>query len=135
MHKAMRTLLVVTGIAAAFLTGCSDDPESPGIQPEVTNTTDAFGYQVTAVQNFTGTQNYTWANSGNAANLNQATVRSNGNGVVRIFDGNDQLVVALPMGENGSFDALPGASGDWTISVQYDKFSGTVNFRAEKSSM
>lgn len=135
MHKATRVLILGVGLAAAFLCACSDDPVSPGIQPEVVNTSDAFGYQVSAVQNFTGAQQYTWTNAGNAANLNQATFRSGGSGVVRILDAGANQVVALPLGENGSFDALPGATGDWTIRVEYKAFSGTVNFRAEKTSM
>ena len=135
MHKAIRTLIAGVGVSAALLVGCSDDPVSPGIQPEIVNTVDSFGYQVTSIQNFSGTQTYTWTNAGNAANVNQASVRSGGSGTLRIFDANASLVIALPLGENGSFDALPGATGDWVIRVQYDKFTGTVNFRAEKTSM
>lgn len=134
MQKTILLLLITGAVTLAFA-GCSDDPTSPGIQPEVVNTSDSFGYQVSAVENFTGTQRFTWTNSGNAANVNQATFRASGSGVVRIMDASGQQVVALPMGENGSFDALPGATGDWTISVEYDKFTGTVNFRAEKTTM
>ena len=135
MQKAIPTLILALGLTAALLVGCSDDPVSPGIQPEIVNTVDSFGYQVTAIQNYSGTQNYTWSNAGNAANVNQASVRSGGSGTLRIFDANANQVVALPLGENGSFDALPGATGDWVIRVQYDKFTGTVNFRAEKTAL
>ena len=135
MHKAIRTLVLGLGAIAALIVGCSDDPVSPGIQPEIVNTVDSFGYQVTSVQNYSGAQTYTWTNAGNAANVNQASVRSGGNGTLRIFDANASQVVALPLGENGSFDALPGATGDWVIRVEYDKFSGTVNFRAEKTAL
>ena len=53
MRGSRRMRWLAPAVAVAAVLGCSSATE-PGIQPQVTNATDNFQYQVSNVQNFTG---------------------------------------------------------------------------------
>lgn len=133
MQMSSFRALTAVCLAALLVAGCSGDPASPGIQPEIVNTTDAFGYQVSAVSNYSGAQAYTWTNVDPMANVNISTARAGGAGMLRVFDANGTEVFQRSLSDNGTYSTTPGQTGDWTIRVEYDGFSGTVNFRAERT--
>jgi hypothetical protein len=133
MQMSFLRPLAAACLAALLISGCSDDPASPGIQPEIVNTSDAFGYQVSAVTNYSGVQAYTWTNADPMANVNISTARAGGAGTLRVFDANGTEVFQRSLSDNGTYSTTSGQTGDWTIRVEYDKFSGNVNFRAERT--
>jgi hypothetical protein len=73
----MRATLVLARTAAltalVWVAACGDGPTAPGIQPQITNNTDAFSYQVTGIQGFSGTYSYTWQNTGTLAKITHAS--------------------------------------------------------------
>jgi hypothetical protein len=116
--------------AAAFLAACSDTT-SPGVEPEVTNVTDSFEFQVTNVRNLTDTYSYTWVNTGSQATVNQATTVTAGSVTLTISDADGTQVYSRSLADNGTFVTDIGATGDWTIIVAFSAASGTLNFRVE----
>jgi hypothetical protein len=77
MHRTstLARCAILTIVAALFV-ACGSDTvpptAAPGIQPEIINAVDNFQFQVTAVENYSGTLNYNWTNTGLEANVNQA---------------------------------------------------------------
>jgi hypothetical protein len=111
--------------------GCGE-PTGPGIQPEITNRTDEFEYQVSEVQSYTGTLQYNWQMTGTQANVNQATVVTSGSLELVILDAAASEVYRRDLRDNGTFQTAAGQPGAWTIRVVYAGASGTVNFRVQK---
>lgn len=129
------TRIATAGALAVCLafSGCSDSPPtSPGIQPQITNLTDDFSYQVSNVRNYTGSATYSWQNTGISANVNQATTVTTGSMTLVIIDPNGTQVYARSLSDNGTFVTGDGVAGTCSIRVTYDRASGTVNFRVQK---
>ena len=122
---------LVVGLAVTAGVGCSSSTE-PGIQPQITNATDNFQYQVSNVQNFTGTQNYNWQHTGTKADVNQATTVTAGSMVLIIKDAAGVEVYNQSLAVNGTVETGVGTAGMWSIKVVYSDASGTVNFRVQK---
>jgi hypothetical protein len=125
------TLALVTGVLVA--SGCGDSPTSPGIQPEIFNQADSFEYQVSDILNYSGTATYTWQNTGSAANLNLSTVGESGIATLTVQDAAGTQLFSEALDDRGTVVTGAGMAGEWTLRVDYTSFSGTVNFRAEKS--
>jgi len=121
-------LILVVALASAC-----NSPTSPGVNPEIVNAPDTFAYQVSSIQNFSGTATYQWQNSGTTANVNLSAVQAAGGALLVVMDANGTEVFSRSIAENGTFMTSPGVAGQWTIRVVYESFSGTVNFRAEKA--
>jgi hypothetical protein len=120
--------------AGAFVVAaCGSDSTSPGIQPEVVNAADNFQYQVSAIQDYTGTQTYTWQNSGTTATVNQSASVSAGATTLVLLDANGTQVYSRSLADNGTFSSSAGVAGTWKVKVTYNGMSGTVNFRADKA--
>ena len=69
--KWARSVALLALIAAG---GCGDDPTAPpGIQPEITNLTDAFSYQIADLTRVTGSWEYTWQNTGALARVTHSS--------------------------------------------------------------
>ena len=134
MRKYM--LSIRHGVIALLLSvpfsGCSDST-GPGIQPEINNATDNFEYQVTDVQNYSHTLNYTWQNTGTTATINQATTVTAGSMTLVFLDANGTQVYSRSLAENGTFVSTAGVAGAWRVRVVYNNASGTVNFRVQKT--
>jgi hypothetical protein len=111
--------------------GCQENPLAP-FEPEVSNTVDSFALQATEVANVNTTLSYSWENTGTSANVNQATVLSQGSAMLVLRDADGTTVYARDLAENGTFVTSAGATGTWTIQVQLSDCSGTLNFRSEK---
>ena len=120
-------------MAIAVVAACKTTPTSPGVEPEIVNTPDAFAYQVSSIQNFSGTATYQWENSGTTANINLSAAQLAGGALLVVMDANGTEVFSRSISENGTFATSAGAAGQWSIRVVYEGFSGTVNFRAERT--
>jgi hypothetical protein len=118
-------------LVAVAATGCNNDSLAP-FQPEVTNQPDTFQLQATAVKNVTTTLEYDWQNSGTTANVNQATVMTDGAASLTILDADGTQMYARDLAENGTFVTGAGTAGLWTIRMVLTSFDGTLNFRVEK---
>jgi len=119
-------------ISVALVAGCSN-PTSPGVQPEITNVTDNFQYQVTKIQNYTHEATHIWQNTGARANVNQATAVTGGSATLVLLDSEGAVVYSRSLAENGTFISAVGVPGSWTIRVTYSAASATVNFRVQKA--
>jgi hypothetical protein len=119
----------------AFLLGalaCEEVPSSPGTEPEITNETDSFAYQVTGVKNYSGADSYTWENTGTAASVDISSAQAAGAALIVMVDADGKHVFSEPVSADGSFPSAAGTAGFWTVRVYYASFTGTVNFRAQK---
>ena len=125
VHDIGAALLVAVAL------GCSSS-SGPGIQPEITNATDNFQYQVSAVDGYTGTLTYYWQHTGTVASVNQATTVTGGSMTLVIRDANNNQVYSQSLATNGTLDTSAGTAGQWKIVVTYTNASGTVNFRVQK---
>lgn len=120
------SILVVT-----FLMACGDTT-SPGVEPEIVNTTDSFEFQISDVADYTNTLQYSWQNTGTTANVDQATSGTGGSMTVTILDADGTEVYSRSLADNGTFVTTSGTAGNWTIRVGFNSASGTVNFRVQK---
>ena len=115
------------------LFGCGTGSSlNPQFQPQVANATDTFQFQSTGVTNVSETLTYTWQNTGIAANVDQATTVSAGSAVVMIRDAAGTQVYSAGLQTNGSFQSATGQTGNWTVQVVLQGYSGTLNFRVQK---
>jgi hypothetical protein len=132
-HIGSRRVLFALIAVLAVLPACQSTPTSPGVNPEIVNVPDSFAYQVSSIQNFSGTSTYQWQNSGTTANVNLSAVQSAGGALLVVIDANGIEVFSRSLADNGTFVTAAGAAGMWTVRVVYDSFTGTVNFRTEKT--
>lgn len=134
------TSISVRGLALAalvFMTACGDEPTAPppGIQPQITNNTDVFSYQITNLSNVTGTYDYTWQNTGTLAKVTHASNSgATGTATVTLRDAVGAQVYTGPLATSGEPLSSPaGVAGAWTIRVVYTNYSNAqVNFGVTK---
>jgi hypothetical protein len=116
----------------ALVAACGDSPTAPpGIQPQITNNTDAFSYQVSAIQNFTGTNGYTWQNTGTFAKITHSSdAAATGTATLTVQDAAGTQVYSGQLLSSGQpLTVTAGVAGAWTIRVVYSNYSNTqVNF-------
>jgi len=131
--KTLRTLRSL-GILLVVATGagaCSDNPLEP-FQPEVTNATDNFQLQATAVTGVTSTETYTWNNTGTRATVNHSTTTTAGSAQLTIRDGTGTVVYTKSLSPSLNEATATGTAGAWTIVLTMTSYSGTLNFRVQK---
>lgn len=132
MHAAAaRSLRAAAFAALAVVAACSDGPTAPGIQPQITNAPDAFSYQVSSIQDFTGTYSYTWQNSGTVAKVTHASdAGATGSATLVVRDAAGTQVYSGELATSGEPLTTPaGVAGAWTIRIVYTGYSNTqVNF-------
>ncbi|MDH3497072.1 MAG: hypothetical protein OER21_09925 [Gemmatimonadota bacterium] len=104
----------------------------PDNQLQVTNATDNFQLQASALDNVSQTLTYTWQNTGTSANINQSGTLTAGSATLTIEDDAGTQVYSRSLGETGTFQTTAGTAGVWTIRVVLSGMSGTLNFRAQK---
>lgn len=114
------------------LAACSDDPLAP-FQPEVSNVPDTFQLQATGVTNRTAALNYSWTNSGTQATVNHSTTTTAGSARVIVKDGAGVIVYNALLVPSLNETTTAGASGTWTVQLVLDDYSGTLNFRVQKT--
>jgi hypothetical protein len=118
----------------AIFTGCSDpSPVSPGVNPEIVNATDNFQFQVTDVQNFTGSWDFTWSNTGTMAVVDHSSSVTGGAATLKLLDSTGTEVYSRDLSVDGSIDSSAGQTGDWIVRVSLAGASGTFNFRVDKA--
>lgn len=116
--------------------GCSSDPASPtlpGVEPEVANNQDTFEFQVTSVENYTGSWSYNWMTTGTVVNVDQSSAITSGTITLTIRDSNGHTVYSGDLSQGGSFTTNSGTTGQWQILITLVNGSGTLNFRVEKN--
>ncbi len=106
---------------------------NPQFQPQVNNAPDNFQFQATAVQGVTQDLSYMWQNSGTAAAVNQATTVTGGQAILTIRDANGNVVYRGDLVNNGTFTTGSGTTGTWTITLSLSNYTGTLNFRVQKT--
>lgn len=132
MRVAVFRMIPVAAVTTLILVaGCGDDPTAPGIEPQITNLSDAFSYQVSSIQNFTGTYSYSWQNTGTIAKITHASdAGATGSATLTVRDADGTQVYSGQLVSSGEPLTEPaGVAGDWTITIVYSDYSNTqVNF-------
>ncbi len=133
--RSARVLFSAWVLALLTATGCGSDssPVSPGIDPEIVNVTDNFQFQVSNVQNYTGSWEYSWTNTGNLAVVDHSSAVTNGSATLTLVDSNGGEVYTRDLAVDGSYTSSAGQSGNWTVRVALNGASGTFNFRVDKA--
>ncbi len=126
------SVLAVAVFTLAAACSNSTGPLAP-FQPQINNLADNFQFQATGVTNVTWTYNYTWANSGDSATVNQATTTTAGSATLTISDANGTQLYSQSLNANGTFGMTKGLHGNWIVKVVFTNYSGTVNFRVQKA--
>jgi hypothetical protein len=122
-----------TGLLFALVTmACSDNPVSPSNEPEITNVTDDFRFQVTNITNLSTSLGYTWRNTGTTANVTHSISVTSGTVTLNIRDANGATVYTRSLSQNGTFKTSAGAAVNWLIEVVPSNTDGTLNFRVQR---
>jgi hypothetical protein len=132
MRKTSPIVILVALIAILALAACSDNTLAP-FQPEISNVVDTFQLQATGVTGRTATLNYNWSNTGTLASVNHSTTTTAGSARVVIHDGAGTLVYNEVLVPSLNEPTLVGVAGTWTIQLVLDGYSGTPNFRVQKT--
>ena len=120
--------------AVGALLACGGDSLiGPRNQLEVRNATDDFQWQVSNLRNVTQTLTYDWTNSGDSANVNQASVVTGGNATLTIRSPSGTVVYQAGLQNNGTFHSQKAAVGIWRIEVVLTDADGTLNFRVQRA--
>lgn len=118
--------------ALVFLGACNDDPTAPpGIQPQITNNTNSFAFQITNLNNVTGTYNYTWQNTGTLARVTHSSnAGSAGTATLILLDAAGTQVYSGALATSGQPTSAPaGVAGAWTVRLVFSNYSNTqINF-------
>lgn len=125
-------VIILCALAAILAAGCSNNTLAP-FQPEISNVADNFQLQATGVTGRTATLDYNWSNSGTVALVNHSTTTTSGSARVVIRDGAGALVYDAALVPSLNEPTLAGATANWTIRLVLDRYSGTLNFRVQKS--
>ena len=131
----MRARLSHLAATLALIWACGDGANiiGPGNQLQVTNAPDDFQFQVTGLRDVEQTLRYTWANTGDSANVNQASAITGGSATLTIRNPGGAVVYQAPLQTNGTFHTAKATTGAWQIEVKLAKTDGTVNFRVQKA--
>jgi hypothetical protein len=123
-------------VALLLLAACSDDPTAPpGIQPQITNLTDAFTFQITNLSGVTGTYDYTWQNTGTLARISHSSdAGSSGGATLVLRDAAGTQVYSGALASSGQPVSSPaGVAGAWTVRLVFTNYTNTqVNFAVAK---
>ena len=125
----------IASLVALSLAGCGSgsSPVQAQYQPQITNLTDSFGFQLTGVTNGDGSLSYSWQNTGTSASVDRSSNISSGTVTLTLRDAaNVEVYKAALNGVSGSVQTASGTPGNWTISVDFSQTTGTINFRTQK---
>ena len=131
----MRSHALLWGALIGVLAGNACDSGQalgPANQLEVTNSTDNFQAQATALDNVSQTLTYTWQMSGTVANVDQSGTVTGGDGTLTILDDTGAQVYTKTLAQTGSFQTSAGTAGAWTIRIELGAVSGALNVRVQK---
>ena len=136
MHAISRPWLGIAVVLVAFpvFAACGgDNVIGPGNQLQVTNAPDDFQFQVSDLNNVTQTLTYNWSNTGDSANVNQASSLTGGSATLTIRGPTGGVLYQSGLQNNGTFHTQKGAGGTWQIQVALSEADGTLNFRVQKA--
>ena len=126
-------IISLVGMAALF-TACGDSTNSlAAFQPEIVNNADDFSFQITDAASVMTSRTYSWQNTGTQVNIDQSTVATGGSASISILDASATEVYQKDLSTDGSFQSSSGTTGTWSIVVDFQNFSGTMNFRIQKA--
>jgi hypothetical protein len=111
----------------------SENVIGPGNQLQVTNATDNFQFQVSDLSNVTQRLTYNWSNTGDSANVNQASSLTGGTATLTVRGPSGTTLYESGLQANGTFHTQKGTTGTWQIEVVLTKADGTLNFRVQKA--
>ena len=117
-----------------MLSACGSDPTDPIAQfePQVNNATDSFQLQATDITDVGTFLQYTWQNTGTQASVDHSTTTAGGAAGLVIKDASGTTVYDQGLAPSLNEDTALGSSGNWTITVALNQYSGTLNFRVQK---
>ena len=130
MYRRLFTLLFIV-----LLASCSSKQvrlTDPAFQPQISNQTDTFAFQVTNLTGVTQTLSYSWQNTGTRGDVNQASQITSGSATLTILDAAGQQVYTSSLASNGTFTTATGTSGNWTIRISANNVKGSLNFRVQR---
>jgi hypothetical protein len=122
-------LVALTGLA----TCTSANVIGPENQLQVTNAQNDFQFQVSNLDNVTQTLTYSWSNTGDSANVNQASSLSGGSATLTIRGPTGTVLYQSSLQNNGTFHTLKDAPGAWQLRVAVSRADGTLNFRVQRA--
>lgn len=123
----------ILAIAIITFSACSKSNNAlDAFQPEISNITDNFQLQATAVKNVTTTLYYDWNNTGVKANIDKSGAISSGTAVLTIYDAGNTQVYTSDLKIKGSEQSQAGVAGKWKIKVVLNNTNGDLNFRVQK---
>ncbi len=128
-------LMVALPLAVGAAAACSSSASGllgPSNQLQVTDTTNNFQFQVTAMSNITQTLDYSWLNTSDSASVNQASSLAGGTATLTIKDSTGTQLYTASLANNGTFKTAVGHAGTWKITVVITGASGALNFRVQK---
>ncbi len=129
--EAFRRLSGFIALSALLAVSGCNDPLGP-FEPEITNATDNFQLQATGVTGVTSTLTYSWTNTGTRATINHSTTTTAGNAQIVVRDAAGAIVYDKGLAPSLNEPTAAGTAGTWTIQLGLAKYSGTINFRAQK---
>ncbi len=130
-HALPRCLLMALLVGLVACDG--DNAIGPRNHLEVTNATDDFQFQVSNLRNVTQALTYDWSNTGDSANVNQASVVTGGTATVTIRGPGGATLYQSSLANNGTFHSQLGTPGTWRIEVVLVDADGTLNFRVQRA--
>ena len=133
-------VILVVMLSAACGGDSDDNPVGPGgtsgsgtgTEPQITNTTDDFQYQINTTS-FSTNGGYTWRNTGTSARVTQSSNISSGNGTLVVRDAGGRIVYSKNLTEGGNVTTETGPTGEWRIEVAPAGVTGSINFRVQKN--
>lgn len=132
MRSLATFILSMAAIAVTACGGSSSPVLLPQYQPQISNLTNSFSFQLTGVNDGTGTLSYTWQNTGTRASVDRSSSISGGVVTLTLRDAANTQVYQGPLnGMSGSVTTAAGVAGSWTIVVDFVGATGTINFRAQ----
>ena len=136
MRKIRSELLSVALLPGAvfLLSGCGDSANviGPQNQLEVTNATDQFQFQLTALDQVTDSRSYDWQNTGTKATIDVSQEITGGSAILTIRDANGDVMYQGDIAGDGDGSTPDGAPGTWKIEIVLTNTTGTFNFRVQK---
>jgi hypothetical protein len=124
--------IVTAVVLATAACGDSGTVLGPDNQLEVTNAADNFQLQATALENVSQTLSYVWQMSGEEGDVNQSGTLTDGTATLTILDDAGAEVYSRSLGQTGTFQTSTGVQGTWTIRVDLNGATGSLNFRVQK---
>ena len=120
-------------LTAIALAGCgSSNLIGPENQLEVTNAADNFEFQVSNMDNVSQSLSYLWENTGNQATIDISQAMTAGSAVLTIRDDAGTIVHQEDLRNDNDTDTAVGVAGNWSIDLQLNGASGTLNFRVQR---